>query len=90
MHVQVDVDLPSSGDPPAQLGLAVRVVAARREARVDLLDLVGHRRPVADRAARLARQLAAQRGARHQPLELAGERDRVPGLEQQAALAVAE
>ena len=60
-----------------------------RDPRVDLLDLVGDLVQSRD-GARPLRQRLAQRRALQQPLELAGERDRVAGREQQPALAVAD
>ena len=41
VHVQVDLDQLALRDPRADLGLRVRVVAQRGQARVDRLDLVG-------------------------------------------------
>ena len=62
----------------------------RQLALVDLLDLVGDRAPVANRArAPCATSSRRSAGAREQALELAGERDRVAGLKQQPELAVA-
>ena len=89
MHVQVDVDRAPARNPATDLGLAARVVTPRGRAPIDLLDLVGHRLPVAHRAACLALQFALQCGAGEQALELAGERDRVTRLKQQADLAIA-
>ena len=73
-------------------GLAVRVVPARGDALVELLELVGHARPadvvvgVLDRLGVARQQLRVTQ----QPLDLGGEREGVTRLEERAELALAQ
>ena len=76
-------------EPASNRRLAGGVVAPRGDPRVDLLELVGDLAPAPPSAAEAAAQPPAQARLGDQPPELAGERDRVAGREQQPALAVA-
>ena len=88
VHVQVDMDRRATDDSRADLRVAAGIVATRADPPVDLLDLVGGGAPVAGRAGGRTGELAAQRRARKQSLELARQGDRVTGLEEQADLTV--
>ncbi len=91
VHVQVDVDERAVAQAPAHGRVAAPVVAPRRDARVDLLQLARHAtpgQPGAHGRARLAER-RAQRGVAHDPPERRRERVGVAHLEQEAALLVA-
>jgi len=88
VHVKVDVDAPPPRQPPPEGPVALRIVAAKAQATVDLLDLVDHRGPVADRVPPGSRQVSAQPRLGDQPLDLTRQRDRVPGGEQKPSLSL--
>ena len=69
VHVQVDVDRTSAGDPAADARVAARIVAPGGDPRVDRLDLIGDRAPSrgpapGPRAPALAQRRARQRAVR--------------------------
>jgi hypothetical protein len=92
VHVQVHVDELFAAELLAQLRAPVRVVAARGNALVDLLELVGHARPVevGARGGDRARVARHQLRVPEEALELRRERERVARLEQRPELAVAK
>ena len=73
------MDRAAARKPAANGGVTARIMAAGADPQVDLLDLIGDRPPGGNRVAAGARQLAAQPGLDDQALELAGQRDGVPG-----------
>ena len=92
VHVQVDLDQLALGEPGADLGLRVRVVALRGQALVDRLDVVGDLAPgeLAARIARRARRAARAGVVAHDPLELLGQHADVAELEEQPEVALAQ
>ena len=88
MHVQVHVDVPAAADPLACGRIAGRVVAPGRDSRIDLLHLIGRRRPIPRRARGRRAQALRQPVVGREPLELAGQGDRIAGREQQPGLAL--
>ncbi len=92
VHVEVAVDHRPALQPLAGLGVARRVVAARRQPPVDGLDVVRHGAPVT-RLARLpagACEPLPQPGVPRQPLDLGGQGQPVADGKDQAELAVAD
>ncbi len=92
VHVQVAVDEVPALQARADSGVALRVVAARHESPVGLLQAVGHLGPGPALAPVPPRggESRPQRLVAGEPSELGGERQRVPRREQQPALAVAD
>jgi len=87
VHVEIHVHEVARLKALPQAGLAVRVVAARRDPLVQLLEVVGHARPV-ELVARLRDGTPVaryERGVAQEPLDLGTERQRVARLEAMAA-----
>ena len=91
VHVQVDVDQPPRGQPAAH-GRASGAVTARRDAPVQVLELVRDARPLelGVQAHDPRAELVAQPAVVNQASDLGGQRVGVARLEEQAAVAVGE
>src|SRR5204862_5564974 len=81
-----------AGEPAAGGGVGAPVVAAADEAGVDLLELIGHARPLKSRPQRVGAcaQALAELGLAQEALELGGQGLRVTGLEYESAASFRE